>query len=324
MDCHLILPTINRKPPVRIRKIFCLLFAFAVAANAAPEKNKKAQEPPPLPTPTYANVRYGPYPRNVLDFWQARSDKPAPVVFFVHGGGWRGGDKAMLPPGLLEFMTNHNISVASVSYRYSQIAKLPSPVRDAARALQFIRSKAAEWNVNKERIAAVGGSAGGCTSLWLAYHDDLADPKNSDPVLRESTRLCAAVGVSAQTSIDPKVVVPWVGDQIMNHGMMWASVGATNRQEAMARYSEYQELYHEFSPINHVTSDDPPVLLYYSTPTTLPATNAGIAIHHAILGQKLKEKADAAGLVCELKYAASPQEDDPVVCQFLLKYLEAP
>ena len=49
---------------------------------------------------------------------------------------------------------------------------------------------------------------------------------------RESTRLCAGVDLEGQTSIDPEVVVPWVGDQIMNHGMFWAAVGATNRAEA--------------------------------------------------------------------------------------------
>lgn len=278
---------------------------------------------PTLPA-SYSNVVYGPFKRNVLDFWQAKSDQPTPVLFFVHGGGWRGGDKSMIPPGTVKFMLEHHISVVSVNYRYSQIAKLPAPVYDAARALQFVRSKAAEWNIDKQHVAALGASAGACTSLWLAYHDDLADAKSPDPVMRESTRLCAAVGVSGQTSIDPEVVVPWVGDQIMNHGMMWASVGATNRAEAMRRYPEYKGLYHEFSPINHVSSDDPPVLLYYATPTPLPATDAGIAIHHAKLGQMLKEKADAAGLVCELEYAADPEQDDPIVSKFLLKYLTKP
>jgi len=95
----------------------------------------------------------------------------------------------------------------------------------------------------------------------------------------------------------------------MNHGMMFVSVGATNKAEAMRRYPEYSELYHEFSPINHVSKGDPPVLLYYNPPTPLPATNAGIAIHHAILGQKLKEKADAAGLECEIKYGNPAEED---------------
>lgn len=63
------------------------------------------------------------------------------------------------------------------------------PLSDAARPLQFVRSKATEWNVDKERIAASGGSAGTCSSLWLAFHTDMADPKSEDPVAHESTRL---------------------------------------------------------------------------------------------------------------------------------------
>src|SRR5204863_450529 len=75
------------------------------------------------------------------------------------------------------------ISVAAINYRFVQHGveeKLEPPVKapleDAARALQFVRSKAGEWNIDKKRIGATGGSAGGCSSLWLAFHDDLADP----------------------------------------------------------------------------------------------------------------------------------------------------
>src|SRR5437764_13472127 len=78
------------------------------------------------------------------------------------------------------------------------------PLGDAARALQFVRSKAKEWNLDKTKIGATGGSAGGCTSLWLAFHDDMADKESKDPIARESTRLhCAAVN-GAQVSRAPK------------------------------------------------------------------------------------------------------------------------
>src|SRR5262249_58169250 len=81
-----------------------------------------------------------------------------------------------------------------------------SPLQDAARALQFVRSRAKEWNIDKKRIGATGGSAGGCSSLWLAFHDDMADPDSKDPIARESTRLyCAAVN-GAQTTLDPKIL----------------------------------------------------------------------------------------------------------------------
>src|SRR5262249_37424740 len=108
------------------------------------------------------------------------------------------------------------ISVVSINYRYTWQAQadgvkppVAAPLHDAARALQFVRSKASEWNIDKQRIAASGGSAGACSSLWLAFHDDLADPKSSDPIARESTRLwCAAVD-SPQTSLDPQQMKEW-------------------------------------------------------------------------------------------------------------------
>ena len=212
--------------------------------------------------------------------------------------------------------------MASINYRYSDIAKLPAPVHDAARAVQFLRSKAGEWKLKKNRIAAMGASAGACTTLWLAYHADLADRKSADPVARESTRLCGGVGVSGQTSIDPEVIVGWVGDQIMNHGMIWRAVGAKNRQEVKEQYAEYRELYREFSPINHVSAGDPPVLMLYPAPSPLPAPDPGTAIHHAALGEQLKKRADEAGVACTLYLAADkPDQSEARVHDFLLKQL---
>src|SRR2546430_12731420 len=108
-------------------------------------------------------------------------------------------------------------SVAAITYRFIAQAMeqgVEPPVKaclyDAARAMQTIRSKAKEWNVDRQRFGSTGGSAGACTSLWLALHNDLADPKSSDPVARESTRLtCAAVN-GAQTSLDPKELREWI------------------------------------------------------------------------------------------------------------------
>src|SRR5210317_372943 len=143
------------------------------------------------------DVAYGNHPRQVLDFYQAKSDKPTPVVFYIHGGGWRGGDKRTNPKAFLD----KGISVVAINYRYVQNGvadkvepPVKAPLEDAARALQFVRSQAAAWNLDKKRIGATGGSAGACSSLWLSFHDDLAELDSDDPVARESTRLyCAAV-----------------------------------------------------------------------------------------------------------------------------------
>ena len=80
---------------------------------------------------------------------QAKSDKPTPVVFYIHGGGWQGGDKKTNPKPFLD----KGVSVVAINYRYVRNGvedKVEPPVKaplgDAARALQFVRSKAAEWN----------------------------------------------------------------------------------------------------------------------------------------------------------------------------------
>ncbi|MGB9606526.1 MAG: hypothetical protein ACPL88_11690, partial [Bryobacteraceae bacterium] len=56
----------------------------------------------PLPPPDAADVSYGPHERNVLDLWKAHSAKPTPLVIYIHGGGFRAGDKRTLPPALLK------------------------------------------------------------------------------------------------------------------------------------------------------------------------------------------------------------------------------
>ena len=66
----------------------------------------------------------------------------------------------------------------------------------------------------RKRVGATGDSAGACTALWLALHDDLADPRSSDPIARQSSRLtCAAVN-GVQTSLDPQELRAWMPNAI--------------------------------------------------------------------------------------------------------------
>lgn len=135
-----------------------LLFAhFLLVATSSLAQNVS------LPERTRHDISYGPHERHKLDLWRANSGEPTPLVIFIHGGGWAGGDKADVPPELVKVMLARGVSVASINYRYSRIATLPAPVHDAARAVQFLRTQAAEWKLNPERFGAYGISAGGCT-----------------------------------------------------------------------------------------------------------------------------------------------------------------
>ena len=150
----------------------------------------------PVPEPTVFDVSYGPHVKQRMHFWKAESEKPTPLLFYIHGGGWQGGGRVSGMATLVPEMLKAGISVVSVEYRFIKeatedgvVPPVKGPLHDAARALQFVRSKADEWNLDKTRIAASGGSAGACPSLWLAFHPDMADPNSDDPVARESTRL---------------------------------------------------------------------------------------------------------------------------------------
>jgi acetyl esterase/lipase len=186
--------------------VLALSFAVAAAAAAwaqatkseptdAPRTQEKAKAKPkaktptgpPMP-PTYADVAYGDHPREVIDFYKAETTGPAPLVVYIHGGGWVNGDKWGIAAKLIEGLRDKGISVAAINYRFTTQADAANvkppvkwPLEDAARAIQFLRSKAREWNIDKARIGATGGSAGACSSLWLALHDDMARPDSSDP-----------------------------------------------------------------------------------------------------------------------------------------------
>ena len=207
---------------------------------AQADKKDKKKDPPARPEPTVANYAYGTESeRQKFDFWQAKSDKPTPVVLLIHGGGWVNGDKSSYGANAIEPYLKAGISVAAVNYRFIAQAMeqkveppVKAPLHDAARALQTIRSKAKEWNIDPQRIGATGGSAGACTSLWLALHDDLADPKSSDPIARESSRLTCAAVSGAQTSLDPKELREWIPNAIYaGHAFGFAQKGRARPEE---------------------------------------------------------------------------------------------
>ncbi len=311
--------------------------AKAKAAAKAPGKAAKKKAAPERPTPTVADFAYGQdSPRQKFDFWQAKSDKPTPVVLLIHGGGWRGGDKSGYGTSAIKPYLDAGISVASLNYRFIEQAmadKVEPPVKgsvgDAARALQTIRSKAKEWNIDPARIGATGGSAGACTSLWLALHDDLADPTSDDPIARQSTKLACAAVSGAQTSLDPKELREWMPNAIYGgHAFGFAAPGRGRPEEfdlLIANREKVLPWIKEYSPIELVSKDDPPIFLDYPNQKTPPVIgeNQPDPTHSAIYGVKLLEKLKEAGVEGVLSYPGHKDEKYGSIQAFLIAKLKA-
>ncbi|KKK99284.1 hypothetical protein LCGC14_2634300, partial [marine sediment metagenome] len=173
-----------------------------------------------------------------------------------------------------------------------------------ARALQFIRSKATQWNLDKNRIGATGGSAGACSSLWLAFHDDLADPQSDDPVARESTRLyCAAVN-GAQVSLDPQELREWMP----NYRYGAHAFGLPNFQSLIDNRENVLKWIKEYSPIEHVSKDDPPIALFYGGEVPVVGASPKDPTHSGIMGVKLQERLKAVDVDVVLVHPDRPHQ----------------
>jgi acetyl esterase/lipase len=316
-----------------------ILLALPAAILAQDKAAKKAQAkkaPPARPMPTVADYAYGKESeRQKFDFWQAKADKPTPVVLLIHGGGWRGGDKSSYGANMIEPFLDEGISVAAINYRFIEQAmeqKVEPPVKaplyDAARALQTIRSMAKEWNLDPKRVGATGGSAGACTSLFLALHDDLADPKSDDPIARQSSRLTCAAVLGAQTSLDPKELREWIPNaEYAGHAFGFAAKGRSRAEEFELLLPNRDKLLpwiKEYSPIEHVSKDDPPIYLDYPNQKSPPKVGQKEAdpTHSAMYGVKLAEKLEAAGVEAVLSYPGHQDEKYGSVAKFLIAKLK--
>ena len=305
----------------------CLLSTVLVFAALA-ENNEN---------PTIADMPYGSdSERQKLDFWKPESDKPTPVVLMIHGGGWIRGDKSAYNANAVRPYLKHGIAVVRLNYRLISQAMaqhVDPPVKaclhDAARALQTVRSKAKEWNIDPNRVGSTGGSAGACTSLWLALHDDLADPKSDDPIARQSTRLtCAAVDV-AQTSLDPKQLREWMANaEYAGHAFGFSAEGRSRKDEFELLLANREKLLpqiKEYSPIEWVSKDDPPIYMdYVREPEPAPFGAAQRdPTHSPINGVMLAEKLKDAGVEAVVSYQGNEDKAYGSIAAFLIKKLDA-
>jgi acetyl esterase/lipase len=275
---------------------------------------KKAPEGPwtYTHTPDAANIRYGPHERHVLDLWKAKSSRPTPLLVYLHPGAFTVGDKTWIErydKDLRELCLERGISVATANYRYSTQAPYPAPMQDGARAVQYLRSRAADWNLDPKAVISSGASSGAVIALWLAFHDDLADPAGGDSVSRESTRVCAAGVVDAQATFDPREIATVIDAKTAQIPPIAIFYGVKPGIDLVREESRFG-LYNDASPAHNLDPGDPPAFLYYTTPfRELPPDPNGESIHNPRFGYFLKKKMDQLGIECIVKIAADYPDD---------------
>ena len=232
---------------------------------------------------TCENVSYdgGVHPARCLDIWLTPSI--GPLVVYYHGGAFSHGDKSKIYGSAdIDRFLQFGVSFATVNYRYHDQTDcgIRGSLYDCARAIQFLRHQAGAWKIDKDRIGAYGTSAGGGISLWIAFNDDMADPYNTDQVLRESTRLTVAGALSGQATYDvlrwPEILDPDIlGVDIFSHEQLWQNM----LQWARDLYGlapgddlcscEGMAIRYDLDFLARMSSDDPPIFVRTGGPASL-------------------------------------------------------
>lgn len=200
---------------------------------------------PDMPDITYRTVDGVPIKLD-LYFPQQRTS-PAPLVVYVHGGGWTGGDKrqgAGMP--LIPELLRRGYAVASVNYRLAPQYKFPAMIEDVACAIRFLRAHAKEYQLKTDKIGVWGGSAGGHLVALLGTADETAE-WNKGEYQGVSSRVQAVVDMFGPADFS----VDFAGGSTR---LLETVFGTTDRTSPILRKA---------SPTNWVSKDDPPFLILH-------------------------------------------------------------
>ncbi|HEX4164647.1 MAG TPA: alpha/beta hydrolase [Bryobacteraceae bacterium] len=198
--------------------------------------------------PTQDGVVYGEAGGQVLtmDYYAPKGPGIHPIAIVIHGGGYQRGDsKSGSEAYCADFLAPAGYAVFSINYRLAPKFPYPYMVYDVERSVRFIRYNAKRWNADPNKIALVGGSAGGFLSNMVGLLNAPGNPAARDPVDRENARVQAVVTLYAQSSF---ATVPLNKDV---HALLDPLIQQKGEAEALK----------EASPITYVTKDAPPFLL---------------------------------------------------------------
>ena len=232
--------------------------------------------------------KYGEYDRNVFDLIIPNNESPHSLVIYIHGGGFKQGDKSKMYSRKkdIKYFIDNNVAVATINYRfYKKNDSLGVKVclADIKRAIQFIRFNAGQYNIDKTKVACYGVSAGAGSSLYFAFHDEMAIPGDTT-LLGESTRLNCAGAIATQSTYNLyrwKGILPWF------HILSFLKRDSFNHSMAnFYGYADYtsfklnrKEIARSLDMLDMIDSDDPPVYLINLMKENFPDNN-DIVFHH--------------------------------------------
>ncbi len=222
-------------------------------------------------------------PRQRLDLLLPKKPagtKPLPMLAFVHGGGWRNGDKSRGIGQVARFAESGRFAAASIGYRLSGEAKWPAQIHDCKAAIRWLKAHAKEYGFDPERICVFGTSAGGHLVAMLGVSGDVA-------------KLEGELGAHGDQSSRVAAVIDFFGPTsflTMNDFPSRIDHNAKNSPESLLIGGPVQERKEQSlaaAPVSYVSADDAPVLIMHGTKDPLVPFDQSTTFHAALTKAKV-------------------------------------
>lgn len=253
-----------RKSSRRGFRFAVLLALGALAGATVPVAGVAAQG---QGAPAFADIPYARVGDHtlLLDLHMpADTTRPPPLVIYLHGGAWRMGDKAEVPP----FLVQQGFAVASLNFRSSEQARFPANVHDIKAGIRFLRANAQRYGYRADRIAVTGSSSGGHLAALVGVTNGVAELEGN-------------LGEHTGESSSVQAIISWVGASNLATIIRQSTPeGLKVRVPALtyllgALPEEVPELTRLASPVEHVDALDPPVLILHGDQDeTIPVNQA--------------------------------------------------
>ncbi len=262
------------KPPVGYH--FLALDYLAVAVGLDDLVNKSPDIPDDIEE--IKNIEY----KNAggkslqLDIYRLnKRDKAVPLLVFIHGGGWKGGQRSDYLVYLIPYAQKGYVT-ATVSYRLLADGPYPACAEDITDAIQWFFDHGEEYGYDPDRIAVIGGSAGAHLAMLAAYGWNKQSVKTDSLLISESQRRIKAV-------VDIYGPADLTTEYARNHSLVTSFLAKS--------YDEFPEIYEEASPVHYLDRNDPPTLILQGTSDEL------VPVSQSVM---LKERLDSLGVPAEL------------------------